>query len=170
VVGGAAYRSRCVVLAMGRRGTPRRLGVPGEESSRVVYDIAEMADFAGRRVLVVGGGDSAIESVIGLANQKGTTVTLSYRGESFDRVKPRNLEKLKAAQATGRVAVVLRSQVREIREDVVVLDVGGQARILPVDDVIVRIGGNPPQGLLDKIGIRMVEKELGLPAAEALGA
>ncbi|HEX6052265.1 MAG TPA: NAD(P)-binding domain-containing protein [Gemmatimonadaceae bacterium] len=170
VVGGAAYRGGCVVLAMGRRGTPRRLGVPGEESSRVVYDIAEMSDFAGRRVLVVGGGDSAIESVIGLANQKGTTVTLSYRGESFDRVKPRNLEKLKAAQASGRVAVVLRSQVREIRDDVVVLDVGGQARILPVDDVVVRIGGNPPQGLLDKIGIRMVEKELGLPAAEALGA
>jgi thioredoxin reductase len=60
--------------------------------------------------------------------------------------------------------------VREIRDDVVVLDVAGESRILPVDDVIVRIGGNPPQGLLDRIGVKMVEKELGLPAAEALGA
>ncbi|HEY7408724.1 MAG TPA: NAD(P)-binding domain-containing protein [Gemmatimonadaceae bacterium] len=167
---GAAHRAHCVVLAMGRRGTPRRLGVPGEDSARVVYDIAEMSDFKGRRILVVGGGDSAIESVVGLANQQGTTVTLSYRGESFDRAKPRNLQKLQAAQSSGRVTIVLRSQVREIRDDVVVLDVAGESRILPVDDVIVRIGGNPPQGLLDRIGVKMVEKELGLPAAEALGA
>jgi thioredoxin reductase/Pyruvate/2-oxoacid:ferredoxin oxidoreductase delta subunit len=167
---GSEHRAHCVVLAMGRRGTPRRLGVPGEESARVFYDIAEMSDFKGRRVLVVGGGDSAIESVTGLANQHGTTVTLSYRGESFDRVKPRNLEKLKAAQSSGRVTIILRSQVREVRDDVVVLDVAGESRILPVDDVIVRIGGNPPQPLLDRIGVRMVEKELGLPATEALGA
>jgi thioredoxin reductase len=167
---GADHRAHCVVLAMGRRGTPRRLGVPGEDSARVVYDIAEMSDFKGRRILVVGGGDSAIESVVGLANQQGTTVTLSYRGESFDRVKPRNLEKLKATQSSGRVAIVFRSQVREIRDDVVVLDIAGESRILPVDDVIVRIGGNPPQALLDRIGVKMVEKELALPAAEALGA
>ena len=169
-VDGGEHRGRNVVLAMGRRGTPRRLGVPGEETSRVVYDIAEMADFEGRRVLVVGGGDSAIESAIGLANQAGTTVTLSYRGEKFDRVKSRNMEKLSAAQAAGRVTIILKSQVREIRDDVAVLDVGGESRILPVDDVVVRIGGNPPQALLDKIGITMVEKELGLPAPEALGA
>ncbi|HEU4993224.1 MAG TPA: NAD(P)-binding domain-containing protein [Gemmatimonadaceae bacterium] len=167
---GVEYRARCVVLALGRRGTPRRLGVPGEDSARVVYDIAEMSDFAGRRVLVVGGGDSAAESAVGLANQQGTTVTMSYRAESFDRVKPRNLEKLKAAQAAGRLTIVLRSVVREIRDDVVVLDVAGESRILPVDDVVVRIGGNPPQALLDRIGVRMVQKELALPAAEALGA
>ena len=162
--------ARCVVLAMGRRGTPRRLGVPGEDSAHVVYDIAEMADFAGRRVLVVGGGDSAVESAVGLANQAGTTVTLSYRAEAFDRVKPRNVEKLNAARATNRLTVVLKSVVREIRQDVVVLDVAGESRILPVDDVVVRIGGNPPQALLDRAGVRMVQKELAAPAAEALGA
>ena len=167
---GSTHRARCVVLAMGRRGTPRRLEVPGEDSSRVFYDVAEMADFAGRRVLVVGGGDSAIESAIGLANQQGTTVTLSYRKDAFDRVKPRNLEKLEAARAAGRVTVLLRSVVREIRDDVAVLDLAGESRIVPVDDVIVRIGGNPPQALLERAGVRMVEKELALPSAEALGA
>ena len=84
---------------MGRRGTPRRLGVPGEELGKVFYDVAEMADFAGRRVLVVGGGDSAVESALGLANQPGTTVTLSYRGDSFSRVKERRPRQLDARDA-----------------------------------------------------------------------
>jgi thioredoxin reductase len=95
---------------------------------------------------------------------------MSYRAEAFDRVKPRNMEKLKAAQSAGRLTIVLRSVVREIRDDVAVLDVAGESRILPVDDVVVRIGGNPPQALLDRIGVRMVQKEIPLPAAEALGA
>ena len=89
-----------------------RLGVPGEELEKVLYDIAEMEGFRGRRVLVVGGGDSAVESALGLANQAGTTVTLSYRGDQFARIKERNREKLEAASAAARVRVVLRSQVR----------------------------------------------------------
>ncbi len=167
---GGEHRARCVVLAMGRRGTPRRLGVPGEDSARVVYDITEMADFKGRRVLVVGGGDSAAESAIGLAKQQGTTVTLSYRGDGFDRVKERNRGKLEAAAGAGRLTIILRSVVREVRDDIVVLDVRGDTRIVPVDDVVVRIGGDPPQAMLESIGVRMVQKELGLPDAEALGA
>ena len=129
---------------MGRRGTPRRLGVPGEEQAKVVYDIVEMEDFAGRRVLVVGGGDSAIESALGLANQPGTTVHLSYRGSDFARAKDRNRDKLDAAVAKGTVTLLLGSTVREVRADVVVLDVGGESMILPNDDVVVRIGGDAP--------------------------
>ena len=95
-------RARKVILAMGRRGTPRRLGVPGEEAANVFYDIVEMETFRGRRVLVVGGGDSAVESALGLANQPdGAEVTLSYRGNELKRVKERNRAKLEAQARRG---------------------------------------------------------------------
>jgi thioredoxin reductase len=154
--------ARCVVLAMGRRGTPRRLGVSGEEQAKVVYDIAEMEDFAGRRVLVVGGGDSAIESALGLANQPGTTVHLSYRGADFARAKDRNRAKLDAAVAKGTVTLLLGSTVREVRADVVVLDAAGESMILPNDDVVVRIGGDAPYAFLQQIGVRIVHKDVPL--------
>jgi thioredoxin reductase/Pyruvate/2-oxoacid:ferredoxin oxidoreductase delta subunit len=163
------WRARTVVLAMGRRGTPRRLGVPGEELGKVFYDIVEMEAFRGRRILVVGGGDSAIESAVGLANQPGTTVTLSYRGDRLTRVKERNREKIERAIAGGRVAALLGSQVREIRDYVVVLDVDGEARILPNDDVVIRIGGEAPLAFLQRLGVRMVVKELQPPPAAAAG-
>jgi thioredoxin reductase/ferredoxin len=161
------HRARAVILAMGRRGTPRRLGIPGEELPTVFYDVAEMADFAGRRVLVVGGGDSAIESTLGLANQVGTTVTLSYRSERFARLKERNRARIEAAIADGRVTAVLRSTVREIRSDLAVLDVEGSTRLLPCDDVVIRIGGEPATALLEQLGVRMVTKELASPAPGA---
>ena len=165
--GDETYRARAVVLALGRRGTPRRLGVPGEELPTVFYDVAEMSDFAGRRVLVVGGGDSAIESALGLANQAGTTVTLSYRGDAFTRLKERNHARIGAAIADGRVTPLLRSSVREIRADVAVLDVDGATRIVPCDDVVVRIGGEAATALLEQLGVRMVTKELAPPAPTA---
>jgi thioredoxin reductase/Pyruvate/2-oxoacid:ferredoxin oxidoreductase delta subunit len=159
--------ARRVVLAMGRRGTPRRLGVPGEEAAKVVYDIAEMEDFAGRRVLVVGGGDSAIESALGLANQQGTTVHLSYRGSDFARAKDRNRAKLDAAVAAGTLTLLLGTQVREIRAEVVVLDRSGESMILPNDDVVVRIGGDAPYAFLQQIGVRIVPKDVPLAPDQA---
>lgn len=154
--------ARNVVLAMGRRGTPRRLGVPGEDLSKVLYDIVEMEAFEGQRALVVGGGDSAIESAVGLAAQDGTTVTLSYRGTDFAKSKERNRQKLDAAQRAGRIEVLLSSQVREIRDDVVVLEHDQQPRILPNDVVIVRIGGEAPYPFLERCGVRIVTKEVPL--------
>ncbi|MBL0170940.1 MAG: NAD(P)-binding domain-containing protein [Gemmatimonadaceae bacterium] len=163
VAEGAHYRARRVVLAMGRRGTPRRLGVPGEETDKVFFDIVEMEAFAGQKVLVVGGGDSAVESALGLANQPNTEVRLSYRGESFARVKARNQDKLNQAIASGLVIPMLRSEVREIRSDVVVMDVEGETMILPNDTVIVRIGGEAPSAFLEKLGVRIVEKDVPMP-------
>ncbi|MHB8838820.1 MAG: NAD(P)-binding domain-containing protein [Gemmatimonadaceae bacterium] len=156
--------ARRVVLALGRRGTPRKLGVPGEELAKVFYDIVEMEAFAGQRVLVVGGGDSAVESALGLANQLGTVVTLSYRGGAFDRVKERNREKLERATAAGTVTALLGSTVREIRGDVAVLDFDGAASILPNDYVVIRIGGDAPFAMLERLGVRIVEKELAAGA------
>jgi thioredoxin reductase len=161
------WRARRVVLALGRRGTPRTLGVPGEDLSTVFYDVVEMEAFAGRRVLVVGGGDSAIESAVGLSNQKGTAVTLSYRGTSFDRVKERNRDKLETAVRKGRIQTLLASQLREIRPEVVVVDVDGQSTILPCDDVIVRIGGEAPFAFLERIGVRIVQKDVAIAPAKA---
>lgn len=163
VAEGAHYRARRVVLAMGRRGTPRRLGVPGEETEKVFYDIVEMEAFAGQKVVVIGGGDSAIESALGLANQPNTEVRLSYRGEAFARVKPRNRDKLTKAIADGRVIPMLRSEVREIRPEVVVMDIDGESTILPNDTVIVRIGGEAPSAFLEKLGVRIVEKDVPMP-------
>ena len=160
--GDEEFRARRVVLAMGRRGTPRRLGVAGEELDKVFYDIVEMEDFAGRQVLVVGGGDTAIESALGLANQEGTRVSLSYRGEKFLRIKDRLRKKLDRAVREDRIELILGSHVRMIRSDTVVLDVGGGVRILPNDDVVVRIGGEAPVAFLERMGVRLVQKEVPL--------
>jgi thioredoxin reductase len=113
--------------------------------------------------MVVGGGDSAVESALGLANQPDTEVRLSYRGETFSRIKPRNQEKLDRAIAAGRIIPMLQSQVREIRSNVVVLDDHGATSILPNDTVIVRIGGEAPSAFLEKIGVRIVEKDVPIP-------
>jgi thioredoxin reductase/Pyruvate/2-oxoacid:ferredoxin oxidoreductase delta subunit len=159
---GTAFRGRSVVLAMGRRGNPRRLGVAGEALPKVFYDIVEMEAFAGSRALVAGGGDSAIESAVGLATQPGTEVTLAYRGDQFSRIKDRNRAHLEAERDRGRIQVLLRAQVKEIRPESVVLDVDGQPRIQPNDHVIVRIGGDPPFEFLKSLGIRIVRKEIVL--------
>jgi thioredoxin reductase len=148
---------------MGRRGTPRRLGVPGEDLAKVFYDIAEMEAFRQSQVLVIGGGDSALESAVGLANQPGTEVTLSYRGASFDRAKERNLKKLDAEEAAGRVRVLRGSEVTRIEPHEVELQVGGVRHCLANDFVIVRIGGEPPAAFLAKLGIRTVTKEVPVP-------
>jgi thioredoxin reductase len=159
-----AFRARRVILALGRRGTPRRLEVPGEELDKVFYDIVEMEAFAGQRALVVGGGDSALESALGLANQAGTEVTLSHRGADFGRAKQRNRDKLEAAVAAGRVRLMLSSRVREIRPGVVALDYEDRPHLLPNDVVIVRIGGEAPTPFLERAGVRFVRKELALAA------
>jgi len=161
------YHARRVVLAMGRRGSPRKLGVPGEELDHVFYDITEMEEFAGRRVLVVGGGDSAVESALGLANQPGTPVALSYRGLAFERVKERNRAKLDAAVAAGSVRLLLDSQVSEIRKGTAVLSLQGHPHLEPADVVIVRVGGESPTPFLERAGVRIVRKEIALAATGA---
>jgi thioredoxin reductase (NADPH) len=127
-----------------------------------------MEAFAGRRMLVVGGGDSAIESAIGLAQQPDTTVTLSYRGQEFPRLKERNREKLKAMLEAsedggpGGLELLLGSRVVEIRAGVVALDCGGMPHLIPNDYVVIRIGGEPPYPFLERCGVRIVTKEIAI--------
>lgn len=161
-----SIRARYAILAIGRRGTPRKLGIPGEELANVLYDVEEMSIFAGRRVFVVGGGDSAIETVLGLANQPGTRVTLCHRGTGFERAKSRNRERLAEAHASGRVRILLSSTPLTIDANRVLVETPeGREEILN-DDVLIRIGGDPPQALLEGAGVHLVDKELALPSAE----
>src|SRR5690606_18765968 len=105
-------RCHTVLLALGRRGTPRRLGVPGEDLPKVVYRLIDPEQYIGQTVLVVGGGDSALEAATSIARQPGTKVTLSYRGKAFARAKQGNRDRLATAQSRGQLTVLLESQVR----------------------------------------------------------
>jgi thioredoxin reductase/NAD-dependent dihydropyrimidine dehydrogenase PreA subunit len=153
-----SYATRAVLLCIGRRGTPRRLGVPGEELPKVVYRLLDPEQYRGQHVLVVGGGDSALEAACSIAGQPGTTVSLSYRSPAFTRAKPRNREQVEQMSAAGRLNVMLNSTVREIREDAVVIEQNGSATILPNNGVIVCAGGILPTGFLREIGIDVETK------------
>src|SRR5215470_2492420 len=147
------YRTAKVLLAIGRRGTPRKLGVQGEEQAKVVYRLIDAEQYRGQAVLVVGGGDSALEAAIALSEQPGTKVTLSYRGDAFGRVKPKNRERLEEATGAGRLELMLKSNITTIEARTVTLDREGAAVQIPNDIVIVSAGGVLPTELLKKIGI-----------------
>ena len=152
------YETRAVLLAIGRRGTPRTLGVPGEEQSKVVYRLIDPEQYRGRHVLVVGGGDSALEAATSIADEPDSTVTLSYRAEAFSRCKEKNRRKVQEAEAAGRLRVLLQSQVKEITANGVHLDHNGQSVDLPNDAVIVCAGGILPTAFLKTIGIDVETK------------
>jgi thioredoxin reductase (NADPH) len=154
----AQYSTRSVLLAMGRRGSPRKLEVPGEESAKVVYRLIDPAQYAGQSVLVVGGGDSALEAAIALSEQSGTEVRLSYRSASFSRVKQKNRLLLEQQEKVGRLTVMMNSSVKTISEHAVEIESEGQTQRFRNDAVIVCAGGLLPTPLLQKVGIRFDTK------------
>ncbi len=154
----ASYSAGTVLLAMGRRGTPRKLEIPGEESSKVMYRLSDPAQFQGQAVLVVGGGDSALEAAIALSEQPDTDVILSYRSAAFSRVKQKNRILLEQQQDAGRLRVMLNSRVQRIQDHHVEIECDGVLRQHPNDAVIVCAGGLLPTPLLQKIGIRFDTK------------
>lgn len=151
------FRARNVCLALGRRGTPRKLEVPGEELSKVAYGLLDAGSYRDRKILVVGGGDSAVEAAVGLAEQPGNDVTLSYRKESFFRLRGRNEQRLEKALGERRLSVLFESRVTSIREGAVDLEVGegprSERRTLENDDVFVLAGGIAPIELLERSGV-----------------
>lgn len=152
------YHCRSVLLALGRRGSPRKLDVPGEDRPKVVYRLIDAEQYRGQHVLVVGGGDSALEAAIALAEQPGTTVTLSYRSKAFSRVKEKNRQRLQEMEKSGRLAVLLESTVQEIGATDVQLASPLGLQAWRNDAVIVCAGGVLPTALLQSIGVRFETK------------
>jgi len=156
--GSQQYVACAVLLAIGRRGTPRKLGVPGEELPKVVYRLIDPEQYRGSKVVVVGGGDSALEAAASVAELGDTSVILSYRGEAFQRAKQRNRQRVEEASSKGQLKVLLNSQIREIRPDEVLLKNAGQELKVSNDAVIVSAGGILPNDFLRSIGIEVETK------------
>ncbi|OIR11538.1 ferredoxin--NADP reductase [mine drainage metagenome] len=155
-----SYETRAVLLAIGRRGTPRKLGVPGEDLPKVVYRLIEPEQYQNMHVLVVGGGDSALEAAMAIAEQPGTTVTLSYRSDAFGRGKPKNRDRLKEMSEKGKLTVRLKSNVKLVNKEKVFLEQDGKLMQFPNDAVIVCAGGILPTPFLKQIGV-IVESKFG---------
>jgi thioredoxin reductase/Pyruvate/2-oxoacid:ferredoxin oxidoreductase delta subunit len=175
-------RARHVCLALGRRGTPRRLGVPGEDLAKVAYSLLDARSYRERRVAVVGGGDSAVEAALALAEQPGNRVTLIHRRADFPRLRARNSARLAQATATGRVTLATRTRVVGIEAESLSLQVDDveTVRTLPNDDVFVLAGGAASLPLLERAGVSFdpalrepvrapVEQGTGLASALAIG-
>ncbi len=156
------YHTKTVLLCIGRRGTPRKLGVPGEEQSKVVYRLTDPEQYRGQHVLIVGGGNSALEAATTIAAEEGTTVTLSYRSDSFNRAAEKNRDLVREMEEAGRLRVLLKSNVKEIGTNNVIIDQGGEKFDIPNDAVIINAGGVLPTPFLKKIGIQ-VDTKHGTP-------
>jgi thioredoxin reductase len=165
------FCAKYLCLALGRRGTPRKLDVPGEELPKVAHSLLDAESYRDREVLVVGGGDSAVEAAIGLAEQPGNRVSLSYRKPSFVRLKARNERRLQTALQHKKLNVLYQSEVLAIEPDRVRLRVGfnGSAReeVLRNDEVFVFAGGIPPFELLERAGVSFDPNDRPAPTQPA---
>jgi thioredoxin reductase (NADPH) len=147
--------TRHVLLAIGRRGTPRRLNVPGEDLPKVVYRLIDPEQYRGQQVLVVGGGDSAVEAALAISEVPGSVTSISYRGSAFSRIKPANRDRLEHAQENNGVRVLLASEMREIAEATATLTHNGKVFSIANDAIIVCAGGVLPTEFLRSLGIQI---------------
>ncbi len=151
-------RARAVLLAIGRRGTPRRLGVPGEDLNKVLYRLVDPRQFSGQRVMIVGGGDSALEAAATLVEESDAWVDLSYRGDAFQRARRTNRRRVEAATAAGRLRVWMKSEARKITREAVTLATPEGTIELSNDTVIVCAGGVLPTQFLRSLGVDIQTK------------
>jgi len=157
-VSGEKFSTKNVLLSIGRRGSPRKLNVPGEDSEKVAYRLLEPEEIKGKNVLIVGGGDSAIESALLLAEQN--KVTISYRGDTFSRLKMKNAEKINLAIQSGLISVKLKSNIVSIQKEDVLYTENDSTEIKKLDNDLIYIfaGGELPTEFLKKIGIKISTK------------
>ena len=153
---GEIFKTQNVIIAIGRRGSPRKLGIPGEMSEKVAYRLLEPEMISGKRIMVVGGGDSAIESAILLADKK--QVTLSYRSDSFARAKPKNRENIAEAIRNNTVDVRFNSNPLNIEPDYVLLSTPEGELKIPNDQVYIFAGGELPTDFLKNAGIEITKR------------
>lgn len=169
--GGVTCHARAVVLATGLKGSPRKLGVPGEEgAAKVTYRLTDPEEFHGRRVLIVGGGDSAVEAAVQLAEESTAKVSISYRQDSFSRCKQRNRDNIQRLIDAGRVRALFSTQVVSLEDKLVVLKTKeGEEGRLKNDHVIASLGGELPTEFLKSVGVS-IKKYTGQAKGEATGA
>src|SRR5579863_4518786 len=160
------YRARSVILGLGRAGEPRKLGVKGEELPKVMYRLIEADHYINKKILVIGGGDSAVEAAMGLASQTGNKVTLSYRSERFSRIKERNEKRIQDFMKSGKINVLFNSTPVEFKPETVILEVKGVQQEIPNDYVWIFAGGNPPNAFLKKIGVGLGSLDVTLEASK----
>jgi len=154
----ATYHPKNILLCLGRRGTPRKLGVPGEELAKVAYRLIEPEQYHGMAVLVVGGGDSALEAACTLAESDNIEVAIAYRADAFTRAKARNRDNIARAEQDGRLRVMMNSTVTQIYPDRVAVQQGNDNIELKNDAIIVNAGGILPTQFLQSIGIEVETK------------
>ena len=154
----SAYNTRAILLTIGRGGTPRQLGVPGEDLPKVAYRLIDSEQYRNQHVLVVGGGDSALEAATSIASEPGTNVTLSYRSAAFTRAKQKNRDKVETMAGAGDLDVIFNSNVKAIHQDRVSIAIGDEVKEIPNDSVIVLAGGILPTAFLRQIGINVITK------------
>ena len=152
-----------VVLALGRRGTPRKLNVPGETMEKVSYDLSDAGDYQNKNILVVGGGDSAVQAAMMLGKQTGNRVAISYRKEKFLRIKKKNEERINESIAIGQVMPIYNSNLLEVKEQSVVLKTEQGVREMKNDFVFIMVGGIPPVKMLKEMGIQFGSAEKKRP-------
>lgn len=163
-----SYRARNVILALGKAGSPRKLGVKGEELPKVMYRLIEADHYVNKNILIVGGGDSAVEAAMGLAFQVGNNVTLSYRQATFTRIKERNQQRLNECVRKGKLKLAMKSQPVEFTAKEVVLDVAGKTERIANDYVWIFAGGEPPTAFLKKIGVGFGAHDLAAEAGKEI--
>jgi len=159
LAGEPALTARRVIVAIGRSGNYRRLGVPGEDLDKVTNRLHDPGDYAGLDTLVVGGGDSALETAIATA-RAGARVTLSYRGREFRRPKPDNTAAVEAlageTASAGSIRLMMGSRIREIKPDEAVIQADdGRLETIPNDAVFTMIGREAPLDFFRRSGIRI---------------
>lgn len=158
-----AYITQRVLLAIGRRGSPRKLGIEGEELPNVAYSLREPEEYQQAKIMVVGGGDSAVEAALSLADQSGNTVRISYRKEQFFRIKPKNYDLIDEAVREGQIEVIYNSEVVTNEQHQVTLRQEGRDNFtLPNDYLFVFIGGTLPMALLKELGVQ-IDTKFGAP-------
>jgi putative YpdA family bacillithiol system oxidoreductase len=155
----STYMTSGIVLAIGRRGTPRKLNVPGEDKEKVAYRLLEPELIKNRNILVAGGGDSAIEAALLLSESK-NIVTVSYRGNVFSRIKPKNLEKINTASRLNKIKVLFNTNVKEIKNDIVILkdNIKNSEFQIKNDLVYIFAGGELPTEFLKRTGVNITKK------------
>ncbi|MCB0719323.1 MAG: NAD(P)-binding domain-containing protein [Bacteroidetes bacterium] len=152
------YLAKRVVLAIGRRGVPRKLGIEGETLEKVAYSLREPEAYQGDRIVVVGGGDSAVEAAIALADQPGNKVSLSYRKDRFSRIKQGNHIRIHEAIEKKKVSFLPNSTLTAIHQEQVAVDFSGDVKSMPNDYVFIFAGGVLPTPFLESCGIAIDTK------------